>query len=310
MLLAKAVVQNILTGEEFTQAELLCLLSLAEKLKQERLLGKLRQDLAGKNLALVFEKPSLRTRLSFTLAMQELGGTVVETISTTRKSEEPEDLGRVLGGYSHAIMLRTHAHSTLERLSSQCPVPVINGLSDSHHPCQVLADLLTLKQSFQNLKGLHVAYIGDGNNMLHSLMLLLPYLGIHLRYACPEGFMPDATILEAAQRRAIEGGGSVQGFLEPVPAIMGANAVYTDVWTSMGFEAEQLNRKQAFQGYQLNESLYSYAAPGAVIMHCMPMVRGEEITAGMIEHPCSVIFRQSENRLHAQKALLLTLLGQ
>lgn len=293
--------RHLLTGEELGAAGISDLLDLAEQLKRERLDGSLRDDLAGRTLALLFEKPSLRTHVSFTVAMTELGGNVVETFSASRKKEEPEDVARVLGGYCHGIMIRTHQHSLVERMVSKSPIPVINGLSDSHHPCQVFADLLTLKQRFGKLKGLTLAYVGDGNNMLHSLLLLLPKLGVSVRYSCPNGYHPDPAIVERA-------GTAAAGFDTPEAAVKGANAIYTDVWTSMGFEDEQAAREKAFSAYQLNEELYSLAADGALVMHCLPMVRGKEISDAMAEHPHSVLFQQSENRLHVQKALLLALL--
>ena len=308
--MVKLQTKHFLTGEELTQSELLGLVDFADELAQERRGGLTRPGLSGKTLVLLFEKPSLRTRVSFTVAMQELGGSVVECPSSARKHEEPEDIARVLAGYCHGVMLRTFKHSTLERMASKSPIPVINGLSDSHHPCQILADILTLKQTFGSLKELNLAYIGDGNNVLHSLLLLAPFLGIHFRYACPPGFEPDAFVVKKARRKAKEGGGSIQAFSDPVTAVKGANALYTDVWTSMGFEEEESSREKAFDGYQVNEELYSHAAPNAAIMHCMPMVRGKEISEGMADHKASVLFRQSENRLHVQKALLLGLLGQ
>ncbi len=308
----KLKTKHFLTGEELSQSELLGLIDLAEELRAERKAGKTRTDLSGKNITLLFEKQSLRTRVSFTVAMQELGGQVVELISSVRKKEEPEDTVQVLAGYSHGIMCRTHEHHILNRMAQKSPVPVINGLSDSHHPCQVLADIQTLKQFYGNLKGLKVAYVGDGNNMLHSMLLLMPFLGMHLSYACPPGFEPNAFILKQAKARAKENGGSITGTHDPVAAVKGTHAIYTDVWTSMGFEKDEgeSDREKAFEDYQLNEELYSHASPNALIMHCMPMVRGKEISEAMADHKNAVLFRQSENRLHAQKALLLGLLSQ
>jgi ornithine carbamoyltransferase len=302
----KLETKHFLTGEELSQSELLGLVDFAEKLRVER--QEIRRDLAAKTLVLLFEKPSLRTRVSFSVAMQELAGSVVECPSSLRKHEEPEDVARVLGGYCHGVMLRTFKHATLERMASKSPIPVINGLSDSHHPCQALADILTLKQTFGTLKGLELAYVGDGNNVLHSLLLLAPFAGINLRYACPAGFEPDAFVVKKARKRAKEGGGSIQAFSDPASAVKGVNAIYTDVWTSMGFEEEENSREKAFEGYQVNEELYAQAAPNAIVMHCMPMVRGKEISEGMADHSAAVLFRQSENRLHVQKALLLGLI--
>jgi len=300
--------QSLLTGTELSRDELHDILALAETLREERKQGVVRKDLLGKSLVLLFEKPSLRTHISFTIAMQELGGTVIDSFSFNRKKEEPEDVGRVLSGYCHGIMLRTHEHSILERMKQKITVPLINGLSDTHHPCQVLADLQTLKQSFNRLDGLKVAYVGDGNNILHSLLLLLPPLGIHLSYACPKGYEPNAYVLREARARASDWGGSIRAAKDPASAVKGSHAIYTDVWTSMGFEAENNEREEAFDGFQVNEELYALAHSDAIVMHCLPMVRGKEITDGMAEHANSVLFRQSENRLHVQKALLLKLI--
>lgn len=301
--------KHFLMGTEFSRGDLEQVIELADQLRDERSKGKLRTDLAGKSIALMFEKPSLRTHLSFKMAMHELGGYAVESFSMNRKKEEPEDVGRVVGGYCSAIMLRTHEHSILDRMVKKSPVPVINGLSDTHHPCQILADLLTLKQFYGKIAGLKLAYIGDGNNILHSLMLLAPYLGVNLTYSCPEGYEPSAFVLKQAKKYAVEGGAKIQSFKSPEAAVAGADAIYTDVWTSMGFEKEEERRELAFEGYQLNAKLLSKANPKALIMHCLPMVRDKEITEEMVDHPRSAIFRQSENRLHAQKALLLKLLG-
>jgi len=312
--------KHLLTGEELTRTELLALLDQADDLRNEKLKNSgvsNRKDLLGRNLITLFEKPSLRTHLSFSIAIQELGGTAIESFSAHRKEEEPEDVARVIAGYGHAIMVRTFDQSIVERMASKSPVPIINGLTDSHHPCQILADLLTLKQKFgtigtsspEGLKGTILTYIGDGNNILHSLLLLCPFVGVDVRYACPAGFQPDPEIVNRAKARALEGGGSVTSFFDPKEAADGAHALYTDVWTSMGFEEEEAAREAAFRGYQINEELYALASPNALVMHCLPMVKGKEISETMAEHPNSVIFRQSENRLHAQKAVLLYLLG-
>ncbi len=300
--------KDFLTGGELTPQQLLGLLDLADQLREERKAGKRRDDLAGQTLALLFEKPSLRTHLSFSLAMRELGGDVIDSFSLNRKKEEPEDVGRVVEGYCHAIMLRTHEHSILERIAAKSRIPIINGLSDDHHPCQILADLLTLKQKFGKLQGLKLAYIGDGNNILHSLLLLLPKAGVSVSFACPAGYEPHAWVLKKARAIAAECGAKIEAHAKPETAVKGAHALYTDVWTSMGFEDENVARETAFAGFQLNAALHSKAAPGAVIMHCLPMERGKEITEEMTEHADSVIFRQSENRLHAQKALLFSLM--
>ena len=301
---------HILTGEELSREELMGLLNLADELKQQRAQGSLPPLLAGKHLALVFEKPSLRTRFSFSVAIQELGGHVVESLASNTKKEEPEDVARVLSGYVHAVMVRTHEQSTLERMASHSSIPVINGLSDTHHPCQTFADLLTLKQRFRKLEGLKITYIGDGNNILHSLLLLAPYLGVHVNYACPEGYGPSGLIVKKARARAKEGGGSIQAFSSPSEAVQGTRAIYTDVWVSMGFEAQERERERAFDGYQVNDLMLKLTAPDAIVLHCLPMLRGKEITDSVADGPHSAIFSQSENRLHVQKALLLGLIGK
>lgn len=302
--------QHFLTGAELGRGDLDSLLELAETLRGERARGELRRELEGQQIALIFEKPSMRTRVSFTVAVRELGGDVIELDAFSRKKEDPEDTIRVLEGFCHATMLRTHEHSILERMVSKAHRPVINGLSDEHHPCQGLADLLTLRQTYGSLKGVKLCYIGDGNNVLHSLLLLAPFAGVDLTYACPRGYEPNAFVVKQAKSRAREGGGSVKAFVDPSAAIKSAQAVYTDVWTSMGFESEETDRDKIFAPYQLNEKLYAGAAAEALIMHCMPMIRGKEITDALAEHPASALFRQSENRLHAQKALLIGLLGR
>jgi ornithine carbamoyltransferase len=302
--------KHFLTGTELGKGDLLKLLDLAEKLKFDREQGKHLNVLKGKTIALMFEKPSLRTHLSFSVAVRELGGEVVESFSSNRKKEEPEDVAQVVSGYCHGIMIRTHEHSILERFASKTKIPLINGLSDTHHPCQILADLLTLKQSFGKLEGLKLAYVGDGNNILHSLLLLCPMVGVSVSYASPAGFEPSAFVLKQAtayrqgNRRHHRG-----HYQSPRSAVKGAHAVYTDVWTSMGFEDEGSNRDAAFQGYQVNSQLFSLASKDAIVMHCLPMIRGKEITDEMADHERSMIFRQSENRLHAQKALLVQMFG-
>ncbi|MCM0606214.1 MAG: ornithine carbamoyltransferase [Xanthomonadaceae bacterium] len=305
----KLNLKAFLTGEELSAKELGDLLDFAHVLKRERDQGKLREPFKGKTLALLFEKPSLRTRFSFAIAIQELGGYFVESLSSTSKREEPEDMAKVLNGYVHAVMWRTHDHENLVRMVKALKIPLINGLSDTHHPCQVLADLMAVQQSFGKLKGVKLAYMGDGNNMLHSLLLLAPLAGMDVSYSCPVGYDPDAEIVARAKRKATELGAKIESFKTPEEAVSGAHAIYTDVWTSMGFEGQNEERERAFASYQLNEEIYSKASGDAVVMHCLPMMRGKEITDAMADHPRSILFRQSENRLHVQKALLVAMLG-
>jgi ornithine carbamoyltransferase len=230
---------------------------------------------------------------------------VIELQGSQKKNEEPEDAIRVLQGMVHGVMLRTFEHETLERMVSKAKIPVINGLSNSHHPCQALADLQTLKQRFGQLKGLKLAYIGDGNNVLHSLLLMAPYVGVDVHYACPEGYQPDVEILRRAFNRAETGGALIKKFATPAEAVENVDAIYTDVWTSMGFEAENQVRMKAFEGYQVNTALLAKAKPEAIVLHCLPMIKGQEITEDVVELPQSALFDQAENRLHAQKALMI-----
>lgn len=299
--------KHYLTGEEVNSTQLTQILQKALALKRSRSQCRHKLDLDGQSLALLFDKPSLRTRFSFAIAMRELGGDVIESIGSTRKTETPEDQARVLNGYCHAIMVRTHQDSILEKMISVAEIPVINGLSDLHHPCQILADLLTLLEMFGALQGLTLSYIGDGNNILHSLLLLGPKLGVSIHYCCPPERGPNETILQRSLGLLNQSSGQIKSFTKPADAVTDADAVYTDVWTSMGFEKK--SQEHLFSGFQVNEELMKRAAAHAIFMHCLPMERGKEVSDTLPDEPCSVIFRQSENRLHAQKALLLYLLG-
>jgi ornithine carbamoyltransferase len=273
-----------------------------------RIEGKCYPVLQGKHLAMLFEKPSLRTRFSFTVAMHELGGSTVESVSNTRKEEWPEDLARVLSGYCHGIMIRTHKEEDLIRMEKTSLIPIMNALSDNHHPCQILADLFTLKEIFKSLDGLKLTYVGDGNNILNSLLLMAPIVGVNLHYCCPAGRGPKEEILSKAKLRAKNSKGSITVFDNLEQAAKNAHAVYTDVWTSMGFE--DTAKEEAFAGFQVNEKLMAHALPEAVFMHCMPMIRGKEVSETLPDSAASAIFKQSENRLHVQKALLVTFMGE
>lgn len=295
---------HLLTGTELSAHEIQNLIDLAILLKRKRHLGQY-QPLAGKQLAMIFDKQSLRTRMSFTIAMNELGGNTIESLSSNRKKEWPEDLARVLNGYCHAVMVRTFEDDFLTRMAEVSTVPIINGLTELHHPCQILADLMTLQEVFGELKHLTITYIGDGNNILHSLLLLAPMVGVRVQYACPQAYTPTPQIVSMAQEKCP---GLIAAYSSPEEAVQGAHAVYTDVWTSMGHEEETQARLAAFQGYQVNEELMKKAQNGAVFMHCLPMERGQEVSLALPDSPCSVIFRQSENRLHIQKAILLGLI--
>ncbi|MBS0620842.1 MAG: ornithine carbamoyltransferase [Verrucomicrobia bacterium] len=298
--------KHLLTGEELSAGEIKSLLSLASELKEKRKEGHATDILKGKHLALLFEKPSLRTRFSFTVAMHELGGNIVESLGETRKKEEPEDVARVVEGYCHAVMIRTHGDEILTRMGQVSKIPIINGLSDLHHPCQILADLLTLQEVFGTLEGLKLTYIGDGNNILHSLLLLAPLAGVHLHYCCPKACQPNANIVKQALKRADQAKGSITTHSTPIVAAGGAHAIYTDVWASMGFENK--TNGSLFVDFQVNEELMEQALPEAIFMHCLPMIRGKEVSQTLPDKPASVIFLQSENRLHIQKALLVALM--
>ncbi|KGP63067.1 ornithine carbamoyltransferase [Legionella norrlandica] len=293
--------RHFLTGTELSCDEVKFILKKAKSIKQNPDLYS--QYLANKSLVMIFEKPSFRTRLSFALAIQSMGGIVVESISNSRKQETAADMARVLNGYADFVMVRTHADNCLKEMAAYLKVPLINGLSALHHPCQILADLLSLLEQFGTLEGLKVAYIGDGNNILHSWMLLAPQLGITIHYCCPKSNQPNATIVDRA-RRMVENS-MIHRFDQPEEAIKNVDAVYTDVWTSMGFENPEADK--IFKGFQVNEVLMSQAKSKAVFMHCMPMERGKEVSETLPDSPASIIFTQSENRMHVQKALLLFL---
>jgi len=268
--------------------------------------------LSGKTLALMFEKPSLRTRVSFEVAMRQLGG---ETIYLSPaevglgERESVPDVARVLSRYVDAIAARTYSHQTLEVLASYSAVPVINALSDWEHPCQALADLFTIYEKKGELNGLTLAFVGDGNNVAHSLLLAASLTGMNFRIASPPGYRVQERILHLAQGYAVDSGAEIFGTEEPRLAVSGADVVYTDVWTSMGQEAEADQRRQAFAGYQVNSELLALAKEDAILMHPLPAHRGEEVAEGILDSPPSVVFDQAENRLHLQKALLAWMLG-
>jgi ornithine carbamoyltransferase len=271
-----------------------------------------RTALAGKQLAMFFEKPSLRTRLTFEAGMAGLGGTSIfvdQTASALGQRESLSDIARNLERWVNAIVLRTFEHSTVTRMAEDATVPVINGLSDLEHPCQALADFFTLQERFGDLRRARLAYVGDGNNVAHSLLLSAACLGSKIIVASPVGYEPKPEIVGRALVIAARTGASIEVTNDPLAAAPGADAVYTDVWASMGQEHEAADRRVIFAPYQVNENLMAVTAPHAVFMHCLPAHRGEEVTAGVMESPQSVVFDQAENRLHVQKAILLLLLG-
>jgi len=278
------------------------LLSLAAQLK--RAPARFAHTLAGRYLALLFEKPSLRTRMTFELAIKQLGGDAVVSTGPIAEREPLKDVARNLDRWTHAIVARVFSQDTIEELARWSAVPVINALSDRFHPCQALADVLTLKEQFGKLDGLKIAFLGDGNNVAHSLMLTAARLGAQVAIATPAGFEPDASIVEQASRC-----GRVTVTNHPAEALAHAHAVYTDVWAGMGQESEAAARAKIFAPYQVNETLFAQARPDAVFMHCLPAKRGLEVSDAVMESPRSLVFDQAENRLHAQKALLVMLLS-
>ncbi|MFN2297451.1 MAG: ornithine carbamoyltransferase [Anaerolineales bacterium] len=306
------MIRHFLSLEEFSSADIRRLLELAVRLKKERKQNGNSPILRGKALGMVFQKPSLRTRVSFEMGMHHLGGHAVY-ISPREvglgQRESVADVARVLSGYVDAIMARVFDHSHIIELAQHASVPVINGLSDGCHPCQALADILTLIEHFGDVRGRRLAYIGDGNNTAVSLLRICAKLGMDFAIASPAGYaLPDAVVAKA-RKDADTGGSRIQLVREPEQAAAGANAVYTDTWVSMGQEEEARNREKAFAGYQVNASLMQHAASDAVILHCLPAHRGKEITDEMMDGPQSLVFPQAENRLHAQKAILVHLLA-
>ncbi len=292
---------------DLTQPELVQLLDAAAAIKQNT--ARYSRALQGRYISLLFEKPSLRTRLTFELAIKQLGGDAVASLGTIGGREPLQDIARNLDRWTHAIVARTFKQETIDALAQWSSVPVINALSDKYHPCQALADMQTLRERFSNLRTVKLAFIGDGNNVAHSLMLCTARLGIDFRIATPVGYGPDPAVVSQAQMLAAESGSSMTLTNEPLEAVSGANAIYTDVWASMGQESEAAQRSAVFDPYQVNEALMEVAETGALFMHCLPAHRGDEVTEGVIESQNSVVFDQAENRLHAQKALLLMLMG-
>jgi ornithine carbamoyltransferase len=299
--------RDFLSSADISAEQTRALLDLAADLKA----GRTRVDLGGKVLGLIFSKASTRTRVSFTVAMARLGGQTIDLnpqVSQVGRGEPVADTARVLSRYVDALSIRTFAQEELAEYAHWASVPVINALTDLEHPCQALADFLTLQEAFGSIEGLTLSYVGDGNNVAHSLMLCGALLGVNIRVGCPKGYEPSAAVLE--QSRALAGGRcSIEVIQEPAAAVRGAHALYTDVWASMGQEEEKGEREQAFNGWCLNEELVAEADPKAIVLHCLPAYRGLEISAGAMESSSNRIFDQAENRLHAQQALLAALLS-
>jgi ornithine carbamoyltransferase len=285
-------------------------LHLAELMKSRP--SVFQRSLAGKQMVMFFEKPSLRTRLTFEAGMSSLGGTTIfvdQTQSRLDARESLSDIAHNLERWVDVIVLRTFAQETIEGMARFASVPVINALSDLEHPCQALADYLTLQERFGNLKNITLAYVGDGNNVAHSLLLTCACLGSSIRIATPKGYEPNAKIVADARKIAKQTGAQLEFLTEPHAAAAGVDAIYTDAWASMGQEHEAESRAKNFQLYQVNEDLMAKAAPHAAFMHCLPAHRGEEVTNDVMDSENSVIFEQAENRLHVQKAILYLLLG-
>jgi len=303
----KAKPQDLTCDLDLSTAEVISLLDLTDQIKRSPM--RYAKALTGRYLSLLFEKPSLRTRLTFELAIKQLGGDFVGSVGLIGEREPLKDIARNLDRWTNGIVARTFTQHTVDELAKWSSVPVINALTDMYHPCQALADIVTLKEKFGSLKGLKLAFVGDGNNVAHSLMLSASRLGMSFVIAHPEGYAPNAGIVKQAQQFAKENHASVVVTREPVEAVTGAHAVYTDVWASMGQESEAAQRRTVFAPYQVNEALMAQALPEALFMHCLPAKRGEETTDAVIEASNSVVFDQAENRLHAQKALLLMMLS-
>jgi ornithine carbamoyltransferase len=299
---AQPLARHVLSDLDLSVEALTHLLDLAGQIK--RTPARFAKSLSGRYLSLLFEKPSLRTRLTFELAIKQLGGDSVNYAGPIGEREPIKDVARNLERWTQCIVARVFAQSTIEELAQWSHVPVINALSDRYHPCQILADMLTLRERFGRLDGLKLAFVGDGNNVANSLMLTAGRLGVHVAIATPPGYQPDAGIVAQAAEL-----GSITVTHDPAEALSGADAVYTDVWTSMGQEAESVERQRLFAPYQVNSALLALAKPDAIFMHCLPAKRGEEVTDEVMECPRSAVFDQAENRLHAQKALLAMLLG-
>jgi len=302
------LVNDLLTGAEWSAAQTRELLQLTAdvKLRPERYASTLR----GKSLAMIFEKPSLRTRVTFEVGIQSMGGSVVFLDQTQARLGEREsiaDVARNLERWVQGIVARVYEQRVLEEMAANANIPVINALSDRFHPCQALADFFTLEEKFGSLRGFKLAYIGDGNNVCHSLIFLAARLGVNLRIATPPNYAPAAEVLAESKRVARETRAKIELFTDPREAVDGAQGVYTDSWTSMGFEADEKVRSAVFAPYQVNCELMSLAAPDAVFMHCLPAHRGHEVTAEILDGANSVVLDQSENRMYAQKAILQAL---
>ncbi len=301
--------KDFLKVTDFTRQEVIDTIDLAIDMKNDK--AKYAEALKGKTLALIFEKPSLRTRASFDIGIQQLGGYSLylspQEISLGKR-ESVEDIGRVLGRMADGIMIRTFAHSIVDRMAACTKIPIINGLTDYTHPCQAMADFMTIKEIKGSFDGLKLTYVGDGNNVAHSLMFAGARLGVDVTIACPVGFEPNLIAYQEAQEAAKETGAKIVVEHDVVKAVKGSDVVYTDVWASMGQEAEAAERKKIFMPYQVNAELFSNANKDAMFLHCLPAHRGEEVCSDVIDTDASHVFQEAENRLHAQKAVMYQLM--
>lgn len=304
--------RDFLKLADYTEDDLTYLLQLADEMKKSYKSGLQNQPLKGKTLGMLFEKPSTRTRVSFEAGISQLGGTGIFLNADQmqlNRGETMADTAKVLSGYIDGMMIRTFSQAAVDEFAENAAIPIINGLTDMYHPCQVLADLLTIQEVKGGLKGVKLAYIGDGNNMTHSLLIGSAVTGMDISVASPGDYLPDTAVVQQALSIAKDSGSQIEVVAEPQTAVRGADVIYTDVWASMGGEAEQSVKEQLFFGFQVNSELFTLAKHDAVFMHCLPAHRGEEVTAAVIDGSRSVVFHQAENRLHAQKALMTALMA-
>lgn len=304
--------RDFLTISDFTAEEIRLLIDAAHDLKRDLKEGVPHMVLKGKSLGMIFTKPSTRTRVSFEVGMYQLGGYALFLSSQDiqlRRGESLSDTARTLERYLDGIMIRTFDQQDVDELAQYASIPVINGLTDAVHPTQVVADLMTIEEHKGKLAGLKLAYIGDGNNVAHSLLQICARMGLHMTIACPPGYEPDASVLQAARNDAAKSGVQLEVVDDPLEAVKNADAVYTDIWASMGQEKEQEKRAQVFKHYQVNTELLKRANDGVIVLHCLPAHRGEEITDEVMDGPHSVVFDEAENRLHAHKAIMALLIG-
>lgn len=303
--------KDLLTIGQLSSSEIKDIFSLTGKIKKDP--KKFAGVLKGKSLALIFQKPSNRTYVSFNVGMFQLGGTALYLGPDQIKLGEREtvhDVAKTLSRYVDGIVLRTFAHQTAVDMAQHAEVPVINGLSDYSHPCQALADIFTIIEKFGTVKGVTLSYIGDGNNVANSLISICAKLGMNMKIATPKGYSPDASVIKISRVLSLQSGAKISLFDKPEKAAAGADVLYTDVWASMGQEAEAKKRKKDFNGFQLNSKLLKLANQEALVMHCLPAHRGEEISDDVIDGPNAVVFDEAENRLHVQKAVLVKLMGR